>query len=55
MACAPRERFHAYVDVVATGVAYFQNRGHIESGAGMAVILDRDFRMLGLDVGDDLS
>ena len=51
MSGSPREGFHPYVDIVASGFTDFENACHIETGPGMAMILNGDFGMRSLDIG----
>ena len=55
MACTPWKRLHTYVDIIATGITNFQDGSYVKSGACMAMILDRYFRVFRFDVGNDLS
>ena len=47
----PWQRFHAHVNIIATSLANFENACHIETGPGMAMILNGDFGMRSLDIG----
>ena len=45
----PAERFDSHIEHVTTGFGNLEHRGYGETGACMAVVLDDDIRMFGLD------
>ena len=53
MDLSPTERFHGYVQHVATGFRYFEHRSHREAGTCMSVVLDDDIGVLLFDGSHD--
>ena len=55
MDLTPGERFHGHVEHIDACLGRFQHRSYGKTGAGVAVILDHDVRMVLLDARDDLA
>ena len=49
MHLSPRQRFDGGINDIGTILAHFEDRSHRQTWAGMAVILDEDVWMVGLD------
>ena len=55
MDLTPRQGLDGGVDDVGAVFAHLEDAGHRESGTAVAVVLDDDFRMLGLDHADQFA